>query len=338
MRTYVLKRLLLMIPTTIGITMIVFLIAYAAPGDPFERRSLDQQGLAQQGKLARERKEILQKFYHLDRDPVTGYFLWLRDFFDTEKNISIDTREFTLTRIARALPITVFLNVVSLVIIYLLAIPIGVDAAVHAGTSRVRATTATLFVLYALPTFWVASLLKLYMGSPQHLHWFPVHGIAPDNADDLSLVAFIAAAIPFMVLPLVCYTYGGLAGLSRYMRAGMLDVIRQDYVRTARAKGLPESVVLWRHAFRNALIPMVTLAAGLLPGLLGGSVIIENIFGLPGMGKHGFDSATSKDFPMVNTIALIGAILVQLGILLSDLAYAWVDPRITFEGGEEATG
>jgi peptide/nickel transport system permease protein len=333
MREYVLKRLLLMVPTTIGITVISFVIAYYAPGDPFERQLLDREGAAKAGALAKARKDVLKKFYHLDRNPVSAYFLWLGDFFDGERNRSILYNEPVLPLIARKLPVTLLLNVLSLVIVYALSIPLGVHSAVSSGEPLERGVTVVLFVLYAMPTFWVAALLKMYVGSPEYLGLLPVHGFGPDASSDLPALSLVWATIPFVILPLVCYSYGGFAGLSRYMRVGMMEVIRQDYVRTARAKGLRERVVIWKHAMRNALIPMITLVAGLLPGLLGGSVIVESVFGIPGMGRLGFEAAVSKDYPLLNTLGLVSAVLVQLGILVSDLLYAWADPRISFEGG-----
>jgi peptide/nickel transport system permease protein len=177
----------------------------------------------------------------------------------------------------------------------------------------------------------VAVLLIMFLGGGDFFDLFPIYGIVSSGMEGASFMARLGDHLWHLVLPVFCLTYGGLAALSRFQRAGMLEVIRQDYIRTARAKGLPEKIVIFKHAFRNSLIPIVTLLGYLIPGMFGGSVIIESIFSIPGMGQLGFEAVLSRDYPVVLAIATISAILTLLGLLVSDLLYVWVDPRISYE-------
>ncbi|MGD8353662.1 MAG: ABC transporter permease, partial [Pseudomonadota bacterium] len=208
---------------------------------------------------------------------------------------------------------------------------VGVYSAVKQGTYGDRVTTVILFILYSLPNFWVAVLLIMFLGGGDFLDWFPIYGILSPGLEGASWLIKLGNHLWHIVLPVFCLTYGGLAALSRYQRSGMLEVIRHDYIRTARAKGLPEKLVIFKHAMRNSVIPIVTLMGSLLPGMFGGSVIIENIFSIPGMGQLGFEAVLSRDYPVVLAIATIAAFLTLIGILISDLLYVWVDPRITYE-------
>jgi peptide/nickel transport system permease protein len=189
-----------------------------------------------------------------------------------------------------------------------------------------------LFILYSLPSFWVATLLLMYLAGGDYLNWFPLVGIMSDGAENYPWGLKLANIAWHLVLPVTAMVYGSFAFLTRFSRSTMLEVIKQDYVRTALAKGLTRRAVIWRHAFRNQLIPLITLLGTLLPALLGGSVIIEQIFSIPGMGKLAFESVLARDYPTIMAIATISAALTLVSLLLSDLAYVWVDPRITFEG------
>ena len=171
----------------------------------------------------------------------------------------------------------------------------------------------------------------MFLGGGDFLDWFPIYGISSGGMEGSAFLSRLWDHLWHLVLPVFCLTYGGLAGLSRFMRAGMLEVIRQDYIRTARAKGLPEKLVIYKHAMRNSIIPIITLMGYLLPGMLGGSIIIESIFSIPGMGQLSFEAVLSRDYPVVMAIATISALLTLVGILISDLLYVWADPRITYE-------
>jgi peptide/nickel transport system permease protein len=332
LREYLIKRLLLIIPTFLGITLITFLVIKMAPGDPAAmklRMSADQASLSD--KVTVEIVEQTRKLYGLDKPLWSQYLIWLRRVVTFDFGNSYKDHRPVLTKIAERLPITIELNLISIFLVYLIAIPIGVFSAVKQGSITDRASTVFLFVLYSLPNFWVAVLLIMFLGGGDFLDLFPIYGIQTPGMEAAPLIGKLLDHFWHLVLPVFCLTYGGFAALSRYQRAGMLEVIRQDYIRTARAKGLPEKLVIFKHAFRNSIIPIVTLLGYLLPAMLGGSVIIESIFSIPGMGQLGFEAVLSRDYPVVLAIATISALLTLFGLLLSDLIYVWVDPRITYE-------
>jgi len=232
---------------------------------------------------------------------------------------------------AEALPVTLTLNVISMIIIYIVSIPIGILSAVRRDSAFDRWSGLVLFVLYSLPSFWVGLLLLLYLGSGEYLDLFPLGGLFSDVTAESGLFVKFIDVCWHLVLPVATLTYGGFAFLARYTRANMLEVINQQYIMTARAKGLSEKKVVFVHAFRNSLIPLITLMATLLPGLLGGSVIVESIFSIPGMGLLAFEAILNRDIPVIMAIETIAALLTLSGILLADMAYAIVDPRIRLE-------
>ena len=234
-------------------------------------------------------------------------------------------------KIKEAVPITLLLNILSIFLIYLIAIPLGVYSAVRPRHWSDKAITLSLFVLYSLPSFWVAMLLIRYFASGEFLDLFPIVGIVSEGIEQLSIWGKIGNVLWHLVLPVTALTYGGFAFLSRFSRAQLLEVIRHDYIRTARAKGLTERTVILKHALRNALIPLLTLMSTLLPALIGGSVIIEQIFSIPGMGKLGFEAVLSRDYPTVMAIVSIQALLTLVSILITDLMYVVADPRISYE-------
>ncbi|MBI4212092.1 MAG: ABC transporter permease [Deltaproteobacteria bacterium] len=331
MTLYLLKRILLMIPTLVGITLVTFLMIRLAPGDP---ASLKAQGSAESLASDRASQEIVletQKLYGLDRPWLEQYGLWMKRLATLDFGTSYRDHRSVLSKIAEALPVTLALNVITIFIIYLISIPLGAYSALKPQGFVDRASTLVLFFLFSLPNFWVAMVLLLVFAGGDYLNWFPLVGIVSQGAEALPWYEYLTNIAWHLVLPIVCLTYGGLAFLSRFTRGAMLEVIRQDYIRTARAKGLSEWKVVSRHALRNAAIPLLTLMSTLLPSLLGGSVIIEKIFAIPGMGRLGFESVLARDYPVVMAIATISAVLTLLSILITDLLYAVVDPRVTFE-------
>lgn len=248
--------------------------------------------------------------------------------------VSLVTREPVMSTLLSKLKYSLSLSVLSLVLAYAIAIPLGVFSAVNKDSGADKALTLGLFMLYSLPSFFVATLLLLFfsMGSDWPLlRLFPTGGFQSLNYANLTFFGKIADVAWHLVLPLGCLTYGSLAALSRYMRTGLLEVIGADYIRTARAKGLPESAVIGKHALRNGLLPIITLLAGLLPAVLGGSVIIEYIFGIPGLGQWSIESIYQRDYNVIMGVQLLTSVLTLLGILFTDLAYALVDPRIRYQ-------
>lgn len=332
MTTYIIKRLLLMIPTLIGITIVTFGIMKLAPGDPAAFKLQAAHGMMKGEQLAEEIIAETRKLYGLDKPLWEQYARWVWRIARLNLGESFKDHRPVWDKIREALPITLLLNVLTILIIYTISIPLGVISALQPRGFADQLITVALFVLYSLPAFWVATLLIVFLAGGDYLNWFPLGGILSYGAEGLPWWNGIANVAWHLVLPVVCLTYGGFAFLARFARASMLEVIRQDYIRTARAKGLAEWRVLAQHALRNAMIPLVTLMGTLLPALLGGSVIIEQIFAIPGMGRLGFEAVLSRDYPTIMAIATIDAVLTLISLLLSDLLYVWVDPRITFEG------
>jgi len=318
---YFIKRLLEMIPTIIGITLVSFFIIHLAPGKPTDI-------LAELNpKITPEAREKLEKYYGLDKPIITQYGIWLKrvvkldfgDSFSTDKRPVWD-------KIKERLPITIIINVLSLILVILIAIPIGVSSATHQYSLYDKITTVAVFVGFAIPTFWLALLLMILFGI--YLDWLPISGIKSLDYDNLSAGGKVWDLASHLILPVLLEAFGGLAGLSRYMRSNMLEVIRSDYITTARAKGLSERVVIYKHAMRNALLPVITILGLSVPGLIGGSVIFETIFAIPGMGQLFYMSVMMRDYPLIMGILTIGAILTLIGNLLADIGYAVADPRI----------
>jgi peptide/nickel transport system permease protein len=264
----------------------------------------------------------------------TRFANYWRNLLRLDFGVSLVNREPVVQTLVSKLKYSLSLSVGSLLLAYLIAIPLGVFSAVRKGTRADRVVTTGLFMLYSMPSFFVATML-LYSFSlganfpPFRL--FPTGGWHSADHADMTTLGRFADVLWHVVLPLACMTYGSLAALSRYMRAGLLDVLRADFIRTARAKGLSERVVIGKHALRNGLLPIITLLAGLLPAVLGGSVIVEFIFGIPGMGLWIVDSIYQRDYNVIMAVELFSTLLVLFGLLFTDLAYALVDPRIRYE-------
>lgn len=331
MRDYIIKRLLLLIPTLLGITIITFFIIQLAPGSPVERKLQFEEGLKSEA-ITQQIVEETKKLYGLDKPIYQRYWIWLKQIATLDFGRSYKDHRPVIDKIAERLPITLTLNILSILLIYLIAIPVGVFSAVKHGKASERASTFFLFILYSIPSFWMAMILIFFLGGGEYWNLFPVYGILSPGAENYP---FFRKAVNFLwhiVLPVFCLTYGSLAYLSRFQKGSLLEVLREDFVRTATAKGLPRSKVLLKHALRNALIPIITILAGILPAMIGGSVIIETIFSIPGIGQLGFESVLARDYPMIMAIATISAFLTLIGILISDLVYVFIDPRISFEG------
>ena len=263
------------------------------------------------------------------------YHLWMVDLLHGNFGVSFQDQRPVLDKILERLPITAFLSLTSILLSFLIAIPIGIYSA---GKSREdskidKGISTTLFILYSLPTFWIGTILIIFFGGGDFLAWFPNNGLHGNDYPYVTWLANTGDLLWHLVLPIFCYTYVNLAFLSRQMRGSMLEVIRQDYIRTARAKGLAEKIVVYKHALRNSLIPIVTIAGGLLPALISGSLILETIFTIPGLGLLEFNALTARDYPVILAVFTISAVLTLAGILLSDILYSIVDPRIAYSKG-----
>lgn len=317
----VLRRLVLLACVFLGITVISFTVIHLAPGSPVDLETT-LNPLADQD--ARER---LQKLYGLDKPLHVQYGNWLVSLvkLDFGNSLSGDRRP-VLTLIAERLPLTVGMNVTALFLTLLIAVPLGCFSAKYRGGLFDFGITVFVFIGFAMPGFWLALILIQYFA----IEWqmFPISGITSLNFDGLTAWGKTADVAKHLVLPIAVYTFGSLARISRFMRSSMLEVLRQDYITTARAKGLSGRVVLFSHALRNALLPVITLLGLSIPGLIGGSVIIETIFALPGLGQLFYNAVMMRDYPLIMGNLVLGAFLTLAGNLVADFCYGLADPRI----------
>lgn len=320
MLAYTLKRLLLMIPILIGITVLSFGIMRLAPGGPAEAQ------MEFSAKASAEARERLRKLYGADQPFYKQYATWLHKFVTLDFGTAFADGRKVKDKILERLPITLTINLLSLGLVLLIAIPIGILSATRQYSLLDRFTTIFVFIGFSTPSFWLALLLIYFFG----VQWgvLPISGIQSLDTAGLAIWGRISDWGVHLVLPVFVSAFGGLAGFSRYVRNNMLEVMRQDYIRTARAKGLPEAVVVYKHALRNALMPVITILGLSLPGIIGGSVIMEQVFGIPGMGQLMFQSVMSRDYNLVMGILVPAAFLTMLGNFLADIGYAFADPRV----------
>ncbi|SHN50757.1 ABC transporter permease [Desulfovibrio litoralis] len=317
----ILKKFFWLCITFLGITILSFWIIHLAPGSPTELQTTLNPIASD---LTRQRLDAL---YGLDRPLYVQYFDWVKRLvtLDFGNSLSSDARP-VLEKISERLPLTVGMNIASLFLSLLIAVPLGIMSACKKGGWLDNLTTIFVFIGFAMPSFWLALILMIYFG----IEWqiFPISGIKSMDYEYLSTFGKMKDILSHLALPLFVYTFGSLAGMSRFMRSSMLEVLNQDYILTARAKGLPEHVVIYKHALRNALLPVITLLGLSIPGLIGGSVIIESIFALPGLGQLFYTAVMSRDYPMIMGNLVLGAVLTLLGNLLADFCYGLADPRI----------
>jgi peptide/nickel transport system permease protein len=306
---------------------------------------LDPVAAAEAARLIEEKTPLWRAWYeeHKTRWEWSGAEKIRRQLFDTQfakywSNLlrfdlgdSHVHREPVLGLIFKRLPISLTLAVTSLILAFAFSVPLGIWAAVRHRTLREQAVSTGLFMLYSLPSFFAASMILRYFGIGQPYKWIPVAGFESSDTFPLTTWEHVKDIAWHTATPIACMCYASLAGLSRYAKSGVLNVIRSDYVRTARSKGLPESVVVIKHAVRNGIIPIVTLLGTTLPAIVGGSIIIETVFTIPGIGHLIWDSIRQRDYNVVIGEALIVAVLTMIGILVSDLLYAVVDPRISYQ-------
>ena len=330
MRSYFLKRLLLIVPTLFGISLVSFVIIHLTPGDPALLKLGDSDATGNQ-LLAAQIISETRELYGLDQPLYIQYGRWLKRMVTLDFGESLRDHRRIIDKLKERIPVSVKLGGISLLFAYLISIPLGVYSATHQYSIGDRVATVLLFGLYSLPNFWVATMAIVYLGGGDFWNVFPVYGLASAGSENWPWWEKLGDQLWHLVLPITCLTYFTLAVLSRYMRAGMLEIIRHDFIRTARAKGLAERVVIYRHALRNSLIPLVTLMADILPALIGGSIVIETLFSIPGMGALSYEAVFNRDYPLIMAIFTLSAFLTLLGILLADFLYTLVDPRIGYE-------
>jgi peptide/nickel transport system permease protein len=318
---YLIRRLAILIPTFIGITIVCFAVIHLAPGSPTDLQTQMNPDITPQA------IEQLNKHYGLDKPLTTQYFLWMKNLalLDFGNSISSDARP-VWDKVKERLPITIYINISSMIIIFLAAIPLGVISALNRGSVLDRVITVFVFIGFSIPGFWLALICMDLLGV--RLGWLPISGIHSPEYLNLPLWGKVVDTTRHLFLPVFISAFGSLAGMSRYMRSSMLEIIRQDYILTARAKGLPERTVIYKHAMRNALLPVITILGLSIPGLIGGSVIFESIFSIPGLGKLFYEAIMMRDYNMIMGSLTIGAVLTLMGNLIADIAYSIADPRI----------
>lgn len=259
------------------------------------------------------------------------YHRWISKFLVLDFGISLRDDRPVNSKIGDAVYWTLYINIVAIFLVYLLSIPIGVSSAVKKDSLYDRVTTVALFVLYSLPSFWIGVLILVFLTTPEYGEWTDWFNYGlPTFEGSESWIQRQATTLYYLIPALFCVTYPRLAFISRQQRGGILSVIRQDYIRTAKAKGLSQKVIIWKHAFRNSLLPMITIFASILPASIAGSLVIEIIFNIPGMGSLMYGGIYNRDYPVVFAILMIAAVLTMLGNLLADILYSVADPRITF--------
>jgi peptide/nickel transport system permease protein len=310
-----------MVPTFLGITLLTFALTRLAPGDPLW--VLGEAGAMDAFALARLREQ-----HGLDRPLPVQYLRWVGQVATFELGRSLQDGRPVATRIAQALPTTMLLALLSLGLSYLVAVPLGTWAALKRGGRFDAATTAAAFVLYAVPPFWAGVMLLQALATERGLPLFPLHGLGSPSLDSAGLGRRALDLLWHLVLPVAVLSYASTATLSRYARAAVLEVLEQDFIRTARAKGLTEGQVLWRHALPNAAGPLVALLGTRVPALVGGSVLVEQIFGIGGMGLLALEAISARDYPVVMGVTTVIALVTMGAFLVADLLHAAIDPRV----------
>ena len=319
MSSFVLRRLGQMFVTLVGISIISWVVITQAPGSPI--------ALTLDPKVSPKIVEQMMKNYDLDKPIYQQYYLWLKKLF-TGRLYSFKDGRPVLEKIRERIGNTLLLNLVATLLIFSLAIPLGVFSARRQYSFMDHLGTFGAYLGISTPGFWIAYLLIL---ETVRLFGYPVLGMRSFVTEGFTTAQLVMDRIWHLTLPSVILAIQGIAGISRYTRSSMLEVIRQDYIRTARAKGLPRDTVYYMHALRNALLPIITIFGFLIPDLIGGSIIIETVFAWPGIGRLSFQAVLARDYPVVMTILTISAVLTLLGNFIADILYGIADPRIRYQ-------
>jgi microcin C transport system permease protein len=338
MRDYIVRRILLMLPTLFGITILTFVIINLAPGGPVEQRIQQMRfgGAGGEGaakanvEVNSEIVEALKKQYGLDKPLLTRYGIWLKRIATLDFGDSFTFEEPVMDVIVRKFPVSLQFGLASFILVYLICIPLGIMMALKENTWFDRAAGVILGIMYSIPSFMLAILLVVFFAGGTFVDWFPIGGISSDGYEDLSLLGKIWDRIYHFLLPGLCYMIGSFTTLSLLMRNSLLEELKKDYIRTARAKGLPDGPIYFKHGLRNAFIPIATGLGSFLSIFFAGSILIEQIFQLDGIGLLTWTSLRARDYNVIMALTFLQSLLMLLGNLFSDLIYVWVDPRIDY--------
>jgi len=337
MFSYIMRRILLMIPTLFGISLLVFTLTQIVPGGPVERFMQQMRfGAAgdtgsSQTEITDELREELNRLYGFDKPVHERYFKWMGDVLSLEFGESYEYGEPVLDVLKQKLPVSLTFGIFTFFAVYLISIPLGVFKAIRDGTKFDAISSIALFTGYSIPSFALGIILIVLFCGGSFLDWFPLQGLTSDEFDEMSPIDQVIDYLHHIILPLTAYIVGQFALSTMMMKNSFLEQISQDYVRTARAKGLPEKKVYFKHVLRNALIPIATEIGEFTSIFLMGSILIEQIFGLDGIGLLNYDSIMARDYPVVLAIIMIAALAKMLGVLISDLLYVILDPKISFD-------
>ena len=338
MLVYIFRRSFMMIPTLLGITVLSFIIINLTPGSPVEQK-LQQLRMGAAGTgggggrdmgVSQEVIDALNKQYGFDKPIHVRYFKWLGNIARLDFGESFKYEEPVTGLIVERFPISMMFGIVSFLLTYLICVPLGVLKAIRHGSKFDKITSFLLFVAYSIPALMLGILLLVFFAGASYFDWFPISGVISDNYGDLSNWGKFVDRLHHAVLPLICYMIGGFTFLTMMMKSSMLDIVKLDYVRTAKAKGLSDKVVFMKHALRNALIPIIAGMSGILSMFFTGSIIIERIFNIDGMGLLGFNSVNARDYNVLMGLIFFQSLLFLIGRLVTDVLYVLVDPRIDF--------
>ena len=335
MTAYLIKRVILAAVTMLVILFVSYLLLRLAPGDPTKSNilgsdigstqlSADNQGFGM--------NQAMREKLYLDKPIYYGFAMWLANAIhgDFGASAAVEPGRPVTDIILERLPVTLKLNLFAIIVTYILAVPLGVLSAVKPNSFFDKAAATVTFLLYSMPVIWVGLLLQSLLCRGGVWPIFPVKGLTPPNTPDTGWFQIFLSTSQYYFLPVLCLSYAGFAGISRYTRASMIEVLQQDYITAAKAKGAAASSVIWRHAFRNGLITLITLFSGLLPGLVAGSIVVEQIFAIPGMGSLSIISLSSRDYPLQMALFAFTGVLTLAGIFFADILYTLADPRISF--------
>ncbi len=330
MTRYILRRLLQAVPLLLGVLTLVFLLMHAAPGDPT--------AIYMHPSVSPEVLEQMRRNWGLDQPLYIQYLRWMKSFLTGNFGMSLSQNRPVAAILAERIPNTLILSGTALILIFAIGIAIGIVQAVRQYSALDNALTFGALFIYSMPSFWLALMLVLLLAYKVYaIDWwpaflrFPASGTTSIDYDSLTALAKLGDRLRHLVLPSIALGVSSAASVARYMRSAMLEVIRQDYIRTARAKGLPERTVILKHALKNALLPVITLLGLYLPFLFSGAVLVEHVFAWPGMGKTIVDAIYQRDYPLVMATSFLFAVMVVVGNLIADVLYAVVDPRIRYD-------
>jgi ABC-type dipeptide/oligopeptide/nickel transport system permease component len=334
LKKYLLTRAFLLIFTLFGISLVSFCILQLAPGSPLEMKLMqDPSGsMGDRSAITDEVIERLRQQYHLDKPILERYALWMGDVLRLDFGTSFVDHRPVFQKIMERLPVSLVFGMSAIFLALCIGIPLGLASGRYHNQPIDRGIAFFSIALYAMPSYVLGILLLTFLGSEEFLNLFPIYGIQSDGYHQMSLWGKILDRTHHFVLPVICYSIGGLAFITQQQRASILECLHQDYIRTARAKGQTENKIFYRHAFRNSLIPVITILGAMIPSILGASIIIETLFSIPGLGLLVFESLLSRDYPTIMANFVIGGLLTLSGILISDILYVVVDPRINFGG------